>query len=60
MFMYFNAWAAAGGTVWEGLAGVAFLEEVCHWGLGLEVSKAHARPSKLSFSLPHGYALSAT
>jgi hypothetical protein len=19
------------GTVWEGLGGVAFLEEVCHW-----------------------------
>ena len=31
MFEYFPV----GGTVWEGLGGVALLEEVCHWGQAL-------------------------
>jgi len=31
--------------------GVALLEEVCHWGVGFEVSEAQARPSSLHSSL---------
>ena len=30
---------------------VALLEEVCHWGAGLEVSKAQARPNDSLFLL---------
>jgi hypothetical protein len=30
--IYLNACSAVGRTVWEGLGGVALLEEVCHWG----------------------------
>ena len=29
----------------EGLGGVTLLEELCHWGVGFEMSKAHIRPS---------------
>ena len=29
-FIYLNAWFPVDGTVWEGLGGVALLEEVCH------------------------------
>ena len=31
--------------------GVALLEEVCHWGVDLEVSEAQARPSVTLFLL---------
>jgi hypothetical protein len=31
-FIYLNAWSAAGRTIWEGLRGVALLEEECHYG----------------------------
>lgn len=30
---YLHAWSPVGGPIWGGLGGVAFLEEVCHWGL---------------------------
>lgn len=42
--IYLKACATDGGTVWEGLAGVALLEAVCHLRVGVEVSKAHSRP----------------
>ena len=32
---HLNARSTVGGTVWEGLGGVALLEEVCHWGQAL-------------------------
>jgi hypothetical protein len=43
--MYLNVWSSVGETVWEALGGVALLEEVCHWGVGFEVSEAHPIPS---------------
>lgn len=27
-----NTWFPVDRTVWEGLRGVALVEEVCHWG----------------------------
>jgi len=27
-----NSWSPVGETLWEGLGGVALLEELCHWG----------------------------
>ena len=29
--IYLKACSPVGGTFWEGLRGVALLEEVCHW-----------------------------
>ena len=31
-----NSWIPVGGTVWEGLGGVALFEEVCHWEWALK------------------------
>ena len=33
------------GTVWEGLGGVALMEELCHWGWALRFEKAPAIPN---------------
>ena len=33
--MYLDAWCSAGGTVWEGLGGVALLDKVCTMGWAL-------------------------
>lgn len=33
-------WAPAGGTVWEGLGGVALLVEACQWKCALSFKKA--------------------
>ena len=50
--VYLNALLHLGGTVWEGLRGVAFLEEVCHWGVSFEIPKTHPFPvSPLSLLL---------
>ena len=43
--IYLKASATDGGTVWEGLAGVALLEAVCKLRLCTGVSKVHSRPS---------------
>ena len=44
--MYLNAWFPADGTVWEGLGGMALLEEVCHCGGGaLRFQKLMAFPA---------------
>jgi hypothetical protein len=54
----FESLVPVNGTVWEGLGGVALLEEVCHWEVSFEVSKAHTRSSlALSVSLPTTYRL---
>ena len=37
--IYLNAWLPVGRTIWEGLGGVALLEEVCHWGWALRFHK---------------------
>lgn len=46
-FIYFNTWSQVGRTGWEGLGGLAFLEEM--GGGGFEVSKAQVS------SLLHAY-----
>jgi hypothetical protein len=43
-----NTWFPVGGTVWEGLEGVALFEKVCHWEVGFEVSKLFTIWSLLS------------
>ena len=43
-----DAWSPVKGTVWEGLGGVALLEEVCYRGVGLEISKAQSKAISLS------------
>lgn len=40
-----------GGTVWEGVGGVVLLEEICHWGMGFEVSKYSHLPRCLCLLL---------
>ena len=30
--IHLNTWSPVGGTIGEGLGGVALSEEVCHWG----------------------------
>ena len=37
--IYLNACFSVGGTVWEGLRGVALLEQVCHWVWALRFQK---------------------
>ena len=44
--IYSNVWALESGITWEGLEGVALLEEVCHWWW------AQAMPSDTLFLLP--------
>lgn len=39
--IYLNAWSPISGTPWEGLGGMAWLEEACHF----EVLKVHTKPS---------------
>jgi hypothetical protein len=51
--IYLNTWSSVGGTLWEGLEGVALLEEVCHWKWGLRFQKLMPLPiSALSLLLP--------
>lgn len=42
--VYLNTWFPVGGTVWLGLEGVTFLEEMCHWGQALRFQKTHIIP----------------
>lgn len=37
-------WSPAGGTVWEQLGGVAFLQEICYWGWAWKFQKALSFP----------------
>jgi hypothetical protein len=40
-----NTWRPGGGTIWEGLGGVALLEEMCHWEWVWKFPKTCAIPS---------------
>ena len=46
------AWSSVCGTVWEGVGGVALLEEVCHWD-GL-CSFKRLKELPVSFFVPCG------
>ena len=50
-FIYLNAWSPVHGTIWEGLGGVAFLEDVCHSSVDFGVSKTQPVPVSLSLFL---------
>jgi hypothetical protein len=47
--LYLNA---IDGTVWEGLGGIALLEEVFHWGWALRFQKTTPLPSLINSFLP--------
>ena len=40
--MCLDTWSLVSKAVWEELGSVALLEEVCHWGVDLKVSKDSA------------------
>lgn len=46
-----NTWFPAGGTVWEGLGGIALLGKVCHWEWTLRFQQTANTPSWLSLCL---------
>ena len=37
----FEYWSPVDESIWERLGNVALLQDMCHWGIGLEVLKAH-------------------
>lgn len=39
LIIYIDTWFPVDGTIWEGLGGVALLEELCHWGWDLRFLK---------------------
>lgn len=41
---HLNYWSGVGDTVWEGFGGVVVLEEVCHWGLALQLQSLLPSP----------------
>lgn len=43
-----NTWCPVGKAAWEGLGGADILEEVCHWGKGLQFQQ----PCVVSNELP--------
>ena len=48
--LYLNTWSPVTGSVWEGLGGVALLEEGVLLGVDGELSEVHAIPG-MSFVL---------
>jgi hypothetical protein len=51
--IYLNTCSPVAGTVWEGLGGVALLEEVCHHRWALKFQRPEPLP--VSFPLPQAY-----
>lgn len=47
-----NTQSPVDDPVWEGLGGIALLEQGCHWGVGFEVSKVHSQCVPLCLLLP--------
>jgi hypothetical protein len=47
--IYLNVCSTVDGTVWEGLGGVALLEEVCLWGWALRFQRPMPFSVCLSF-----------
>ena len=43
--LWLTTWSPFAKTLWEGLGGVALLEEVCYWGLALKFPKPPGVPS---------------